>query len=162
MSARSWTAAASSARPPRRSPSQVRYLPARSRRASCDFPERGRSLNVRPEEAATEVGESPDGETSTGRGGPSGQVAGPPDGLEYPSSTTWALVPERPKAFTAESWGLSGWTGHAVISEVTRIGIRSQSKFGFGSLKCRCAGIRPRCIARTAFIMLAMPAAHSA
>ena len=70
-------------------------------------------------------------------------------------------MPERPNPFTAAIRRSPLREGHGVCSAVMRTGIRSQSKSGCGSLKCRCAGTTPLRIASTAFITLAIPAAHS-
>ena len=57
---------------------------------------------------------------------PAGRAA--PLVASYPSTTTWAFVPDTPKALTAALGGRSGRRGQSVSSAVTRTGSRSQSR----------------------------------
>ena len=78
-----------------------------------------------------------------------------------PSSNTCAFVPDHPKPLTPARGGPPERRGHSMRSPATRRGIRSQSISGLGSWKCRCFGIVPRPIDRTALITPATPAAAS-
>ena len=60
--------------------------------------------------------------------------AGLPGGL-YPSSTTWAFVPDHPNPLTPASRGRIAWAGHGVAVVVTRNGNRAQSIAGLGLRK---------------------------
>ena len=56
-------------------------------------------------------------------------------GGSYPSTRTWAFVPERPNAFTPARGRRPGAAGQPVFSDATLTGIRSHSKLGFGVSK---------------------------
>ncbi len=136
--------------------SHDRYRSVRSRSASSVFPDRGRSRVWRGANASSSFGRSiPDKETGCA------EPTGVASMLSYPSTTAWAFVPDIPKALTPARGGRSGWRGQSVRADTTCTGNRSQSICGLGSSKCRCFGIFPCFMARTALIRAAIPAAGS-
>ena len=75
-------------------------------------------------------------------------------------STTWTLVPEKPKEETAASRGCAG-TGQRVGSVGTKKRVFFASMAGCHRVKCRLGGTSPCCRHRTALMSPVTPAAGS-
>ena len=72
------------------------------------------------------------------------------------SSTTWALMPPKPKALTPRPRG-TGRRSHGSARSIGRNRVASSA--GLGSSQCRVGGSTPWCTASAALIRPAMPAA---
>ena len=151
------------------SPSRLRYRSASWRSALSDLAESGRRRVFRrasPFSASAASGVLSGSETAIGLGEPRGRrlrskPASAPFAASYPSTTTWALVPDHPNPLTPALNGRSEWNGHSIGAEVTRRHSRSQSTCGVGFRKCKCLGIVRCCIESATLITLATPAAGS-
>ena len=166
MSASSAASASPSAASPIPLSTQDRTSPASSRSALSDLPDSGSRRAPRSGTAtsagvrsATDSGS----ETAIGRAAPAGRwsASAAAPGLPYPSSTTWAFVPDQPKPLTPALGGRPSASGQAVGSAVTLSGSRSQGISGFGVLKWRCLGMTPLFIASSTLMTPATPAADS-